>query len=85
VSSWWWLLPPVRLILGSRRSTEHRESFLASVSEEDLELITRFFDIARGWMLVGLGAFFIALKETWELAEPSTRSGRSTSTGSWWS
>jgi hypothetical protein len=69
VSNWWWLLPPVRLILGSRRSTEYRESFLASVSEEDLELVSRFINIARGWMLVGLGALFIALKETWELAE----------------
>ena len=69
VSNWWWLLPPVRLVLSSRRSKDYRESVLAALSTEDLQLITRYLNIARGWMLVGLGALFIALKETWELVE----------------
>jgi hypothetical protein len=69
VSNWWWQLPPVRLVLSSRRSRAYRESVLANMSPEDLELITRYLNIARGWMLVGLGALLIALKETWELVE----------------
>ena len=32
-------------------------------------MIVRYMNIARGWMLVGAGAFLIALKETWELVE----------------
>jgi hypothetical protein len=69
VSNWWWLLPPVRLVLSARRSGEYRETVLAAMSEEDLEVIVRYLNIARGWMLVGAGAFLIALKETWELVE----------------
>jgi hypothetical protein len=69
VSSWWWLLPPVRFMLSSQRRDDARKAFLASLPVEDLELITRYLNIARGWMLVGLGAFLIALKETYELAE----------------
>jgi hypothetical protein len=69
VSNWWWLLPPVRMILSSRRSQEYRETVLAALSPEDLDVIVRYINIARGWMLVGAGAFLIALKETWELVE----------------
>lgn len=69
VSSWWWLLPPVRVLISSRRRDDARRTFLATLSAEDLELITRYINIARGWMLVGLGAWLIALKETYELGE----------------
>jgi hypothetical protein len=69
VSNFWWLLPPVRLVLSTRRSREYRDHVLAALSAEDLEIITRYLNIARGWMLVGAGALLIALKETWELVE----------------
>lgn len=69
VSPWWWLLPPVHLVLSSRRSNAVKREFVESLSGEDLELVTRYVNIARGWMLVGGGAFLIALKETYELAE----------------
>ena len=69
VSVWWWLLPPVHMILQSRRSDRHRESLLAELTQEEFEAMTRFMKIARGWMYVGLGAWLIAWKETWELVE----------------
>jgi hypothetical protein len=69
VSSWWWLLPPIRLLLSSQRREDSRQALLASLSAEDLRLVTRYMNIARGWVLVGSGAFLIALKETYELAE----------------
>jgi hypothetical protein len=59
VSSWWWLLPPARFLLGSQRRGDFRRAFLASPSAEDLDMVTRYMDIARGWMLVGFGAFLI--------------------------
>ena len=68
-SGWWWLVPPVHMILSARRSAEFRERVMSSFSAEDLQVIARYLNIARGWMLVGLGAFLIALKETWELVE----------------
>ena len=69
VSNWWWLVPPVRFLLSSQRRGDSRDAFLASLSVEDLELVTRYMNIARGWMLVGFGAFLIALKETYEIGE----------------
>ena len=69
VSNWWWLLPPVKLFLSSRRSNAYRDTVVKALSAEDLEIIARYINIARGWMLVGGGAFLIALKETWELVE----------------
>jgi hypothetical protein len=69
VSNWWWLVPPLRLMFGAGRRDEARRRFLASLPPEDLELLTRYINIARGWTLVGLGAWLIALKETYELAE----------------
>ena len=69
VSNWWWLLPPVRLMFGAGRRDDARKAFLASLPREDLDLITRYINIARGWALVGMGAFLIALKETYELVE----------------
>jgi hypothetical protein len=68
-SFWWWLLPPVHMVLSARRSREYREQVMAAFSDEDLEVIARYINTARGWMLVGLGAFLIALKETWDLVE----------------
>ena len=79
VSNWWWLLPPVRLVLSSRRSKDYRESVLAALSTEDLQLITRYLNIARGWMLVGLGA--CSSRSRRPGSSSSTRSGRSTCSG----
>ena len=59
----------MKLVLSSRRSNAYRETVVQTLSAEDLELIGRYINIARGWMLVGGGAFLIALKETWELVE----------------
>ena len=68
-SAWWWLLPPVHMVLSARRSAEFRSRMMSSFTAEDLEVIARYINIARGWLLVALGAFLIALKETWELVE----------------
>ncbi len=39
------------------------------LAPEHLEQIIRFGNKATGWLFVALGAFFIAVKETWELPE----------------
>jgi hypothetical protein len=51
-------------LLGSQRRGDSRRALLASLSVGDLEMVTRIMNIARGWMLVGVGAFLIARKET---------------------
>jgi hypothetical protein len=39
------------------------------MSEEDRQSIGHYKAVARGWWYVGAGAWFIFLKEAWELAE----------------
>ena len=69
VSRWWWLLPPVRLVLSLRRRGALRDRVVGALGPEDLQAMTRYVDLARGWMYVAGGAWLIALKETWELVE----------------
>jgi hypothetical protein len=69
VSNWWWLLPPVAIVLRSRRRGDYQRTVVATMSPDDLEVITHYIAVARGWMLVAAGAWLIALKETYELVE----------------
>jgi hypothetical protein len=67
ISSWWWLLPPVAYVLNARRNEKHRQAVFAAMKPEHIKQTVVFLDKARGWVLVAAGAFFIALKETWDL------------------
>jgi hypothetical protein len=67
VSSWWWLLPPVAYVLNRRRAEQHRRAMWAAMKPEHVQQTVVFLDKARGWVAVAAGAFFIAVKETWEL------------------
>ena len=68
-SGWWWLLPPVAYAKMSARRAQHRQAVLEALGPEQLEQTVRFFNKARGWAAVATGAFFIAIKETYELVE----------------
>lgn len=67
ISAWWWLLPPVAYVLNARRNEKHRQAVFAAMKPEHIKQTVVFLDKARGWVLVAAGAFFIAIKETWEL------------------
>jgi hypothetical protein len=69
ISAWWWLLPPVRFVLGRRRSTQHRRQMLAAISPDDVADLVRYLNKAFGWLLVGLGGLLLAINETWEIRE----------------
>jgi hypothetical protein len=68
-SAWWWLLPPVMLILRRRRSKEYQRTVLSSLTPRQRAHRERFIRKATGWFVVALGGSFIAIKETWVLAE----------------
>jgi hypothetical protein len=68
-SPWWWLLPPVMLVLRRRRSITYHRTILAVLSPQQREHRERFIRKATGWFVVAVGGSFIAIKETWELAE----------------
>jgi hypothetical protein len=69
ISPWWWLVPPIGYLKQRRQARAHREAVMQALGPTQLEQTIRFLDKARGWMIVAAGAFFIALKETWELVE----------------
>lgn len=69
VSAWWWLLPPVKIILENRQSREYRHRYIKALTPEDVESLIAFMSKATGWLLVACGGLFIAMKETYELAE----------------
>ena len=69
VSRWWWLLPPVAYYKNRKRRNESRRRSLESLTVEQRAQFIGFSNKATGWFTVAGGAFLIALKETWELAE----------------
>ncbi|RYU13431.1 hypothetical protein [Nocardioides iriomotensis] len=69
LSRWWWLVPPARLLLSRRRQDVHRRAVVDALSDADHEVLVSYIGKARGWLIVGAGAFLIACKETWELVE----------------
>ena len=69
VSAWWWLVPPVRLVLNHRRGDEHRRQLLATISDEDYAAVTHYVNKATGWIYVAGGGSLIAVKETYDLTE----------------
>jgi len=69
VSGWWWFLPPVAYLLNARRQRRFRQDFNAALSPESREQTVSFLNKANGWLIVAIGGFLIAVKETWELVE----------------
>ncbi|MEO8094779.1 MAG: hypothetical protein ABI632_07590 [Pseudolysinimonas sp.] len=69
ISNWWWLLPPVAYFRNRRRNDEYQRAVMAALPATTREQFLGFMTKANGWFTVAAGAFLIALKETWELAE----------------
>lgn len=68
-SAWWWLLPPVKIILERQLGRAYREQFIRTMDPGDVSLMLDFGNKAAGWLLVAGGGALIAMKETYELAE----------------
>ena len=69
VSAWWWLLPPVAYFLQSRRQRAARQAVQDALPPEQLKQTISFLNKANGWVVVALGGFLLAVKETWELVD----------------
>jgi hypothetical protein len=68
-SPWWWLLPPVAYVLRGRRRQAYQKAVMETLPAGSRKQLVRFKNMATGWVFVASGAFFIAVKETWELHE----------------
>lgn len=69
LSNWWWLVPPVRYVLGRRRSNRYQNLLIDALTDDDYEALDRFQNKAIGWFYVGAGGLLIGVKETYELVE----------------
>lgn len=69
VSPWWWLLPPVKLVLEARQSRQWRYEYFKALSAADRDALVSFTSKARGWMIVALGALFISIDGSFGLGE----------------
>lgn len=69
MSAWWWLLPPVGYVLSRRQHRGYRQSVMTSLTRKQLEQLIRFADKANGWIFIALGAFLVAIADTWQLRE----------------
>lgn len=61
------MVPPVHWVLRRRRQEAHKRMILDVMQDEDYEALTRFVNKAVGWILVAIGGFLIAAKETYGL------------------
>lgn len=68
-SSWWWLFPPVKIILESRVRGQYRREVWSKLSTDDKIILSNYVRKARAWLYVGLGGLLIAIKESFELFE----------------
>ncbi len=69
LSPWWWLLPPVAYVLQRRRQRDYRQKVFDALTREQIEGFVDFANVSTGWAMVAAGAFFIAVKETYEVVE----------------
>lgn len=69
ISVYWWFLPPIKLYLEQRRSSQYRKYLFQTMDTKDAESLMSFLNKATGWLLVAIGGLFIATKETYELSK----------------
>jgi hypothetical protein len=69
VSTWWWLLPPVGYLLSRRQYRAYRRDVMTSLTRSQREQLVRFTDKANGWIFIALGAFLVAIADTWQVRE----------------
>ena len=69
ISHWWWLFPPMRIWLVTRRRHEVGRQAKAVLDADEVQLMVRYYQAARGWLLVGLGAWLLLIKEVLTVGE----------------
>ncbi|MGI3785300.1 MAG: hypothetical protein ACRYG2_31485 [Janthinobacterium lividum] len=69
LSPWWWVLPPVAYVLARRRQRDYHERVLDALTPAEVETFVEYSNVSTGWAMVAAGAFFIAVKETYEVVE----------------
>jgi hypothetical protein len=69
VSNFWWILPPVKIILTKINQRKQWDSVTENLSTGEFKSLSHFRTLASTWSCVAFGAWLIALKETFEMCE----------------
>lgn len=70
ISLWWWLLPPVKIMLERRKISKIKQAYADITLSDDTHKALRHFSLkANGWIGVTLGGWLVAISTTWELVE----------------
>ena len=69
VSPWWWLVPPVKIVLENIQQRKWRREYFSLMLPKDREAFLNYSYTASGWLIVAAGALLLALNETWSLGE----------------
>jgi hypothetical protein len=67
ISNWWWLLPPVAFAKQRKGQAEYRQAIMDVLGPEQMRQAITFLNKATGWILVAVGAFLLAVAESWNL------------------
>jgi len=69
VSSWWWILPPIKFYKELKRGNINRQSIIKALPSEDVEAIISFNSKATAWLMVAVGGLCVACQESYTLTQ----------------
>ena len=64
ISRWWWLIPPLRIVLARLRASKLHHAFVGAISLDDYATLLALVAKLRGWLFVASGTYALAIKET---------------------
>ncbi len=64
ISRWWWLIPPLHVVLARLRAHKLHRTFVAAISRDDYAILLALVAKLRGWLFVASGTYALAVKET---------------------
>ncbi len=68
-SPWWWLVPPVHLVLARVRTRTHVRAVVAAIPDDDYSALMAYANKAIGWMFVAGGGLLLAIGENYSIIE----------------
>jgi hypothetical protein len=69
IRPWWWLLPPVAIVLQARESRRDRKRMNDELTRDQLAALNSLREKATAWLFVAGGAGLLAIDATWNLRE----------------
>jgi hypothetical protein len=69
INPWWWLLPPIAILLGARESRRDQKRLMDELTREQVAALNSLREKGTAWLFVAGGAGLLAIDATWNLRE----------------